>query len=436
LAGTLRPMKRASPWPHVLPGGTHMLFTAFDPRLGRLRGYVARLGDEGPGRALVESDSRVLYTGSLLHPGAGYLMYVRAGTLLAQPFDAAALRITGEAKPVVQRVYSFFAAGAADFSVSDSGTLAYLSYASRSQLAWVDRSGARIAPFGPADINVKSARLSPDGTKAAAAVFDVERGVNDIWIIDTSSGAARRTVAGPGMVDAASWSPDSKRLVYLRGFGAMPRLYVRGTGEKDAETALPAGGFQMPTDWSRDGRYIAYVNTGFARFGNEQQADVYVADLSRDGKTSPLLQTRFNEANAVFSPDGKWLAFTSDESGQTEVYLQAFQAGDTPQMVGERYLVSRNGALSLRWRADGRELFYLAYDGRVHAVPVTLGAKPSIGQATPLFGISTEARAAIHSIDGFDVSADGRRFLIPVVSAAAGPALVVVQNWEAALGRK
>jgi hypothetical protein len=156
-------------------------------------------------------------------------------------------------------------------------------------------------------------------------------------------------------------------------------------------------------------------------------------DLTRNQTVTPLLYTQFNEANAVFSPDSKWVAFTSDESGQTEVYLQAFEGGDTPRVVGERHLVSRNGALCLRWRGDGKELFYLAYDGRVHAVPVSLGAKPAIGAATPLFQITLEARTAIHSIDGFDVSADGQRFLIPVVTSPVSASLVILQNWEAVL---
>ena len=156
-------------------------------------------------------------------------------------------------------------------------------------------------------------------------------------------------------------------------------------------------------------------------------------DLARGRKPVPLLNTRFHEANPAFSPDGKWLAFTSNESGRPEVYVQAFRSGDAPSVIGERHLVSGAGAQAVRWRRDGKELFYLDFAGRVQAVPVRLSPKPDFGPATALFTISTEARAAIHSVLGFDVSADGQRFVIPVVSSLKAPSIVVVQNWEALL---
>ena len=156
-------------------------------------------------------------------------------------------------------------------------------------------------------------------------------------------------------------------------------------------------------------------------------------DLAHGRKVIRVLSTRFHEANAAFSPDGKWLTFTSNESGRSEVYVQAFESTGAPRVTGERHLVTRSGAQTLRWRRDGKELFYLSFDGRVYAVPAKLTPKPEFGAATPLFSISTEARAAIHSVPGFDVSPDGQRFLIPVVTSQEGPTLVVMQNWEAAL---
>jgi dipeptidyl aminopeptidase/acylaminoacyl peptidase len=352
--------------------------------------------------------------------------------LLAQPFDPAALRVTGEALPIAGKVYSFFPTGAADFSVSDRGVVAYQSYVSRSQLAWVDREGRQLGTIGPANVNVKSGRLSPDGRMLATAIYDLERGGQSLWLFDTNTGTGRLLTADPGLRDAPVWSPDSTGLAFLRAYPSPPRVAFRGIGEKDQEEALRPGDFQLPTDWSPDGRFVTFMNTGFPRFANETQSDVWLVDLADDRKLLPLLDTRFHEANAAFSPDGKWLAFTSNESGQSEVYVQAFRV-DAPSVVGERYPVSKSGALALRWRRDGKELFYLAFDGRVHAVPVRLSPKPEFGPATPLFTISTEARAAIHSVAGFDVSADGQRFVIPVVAPTEGPSIVVIQNWEAAL---
>ena len=148
--------------------------------------------------------------------------------------------------------------------------------------------------------------------------------------------------------------------------------------------------------------------------------------MARGRRRVPLLNTRFHESTPVFSPDGNWWAFTSDESGRPEVYVQSFLSGDQPTLFGPRYLVSRAGA----WRFGGRRrvgVVYLGFDGQVYAVPVTLRPKPVFGVATPLFAISTEARAAIHAQPGFDVSADGRRFLIPVVSL---PALRVLWSFR------
>src|SRR6266851_4183093 len=436
--GPLERLKEIYLWPQMLPDGEHVLYVRWDARAGRHRAHVLRLSDFSATKDLIETDSRVLYSPSMVTPGTGYLMYVRAGNLLAYPFDPRSLRVTGEAMPVATGVYSFAKTGAADFSVSNNGAIAYQSYVSRSQLVWVDREGHQLATIGPSNINVKSARLSPDGRRLATAIYEVERGEQDLWIFDVKTNSGRRLTAEPAIRDAPVWSPDSRTLAFLhQADGNFPKVHVRGLGEKDAEEAmLQAADFQAPTDWSPDGRFVAFVNTGFPRLANETQGDVWVFDLARDRKPVPLLNTRFHEANPAFSPDGKWLAFTSDESGRPEVYIQAFQTTESPSVVGERYLVSRDGALALRWRRDGRELFYLGFDGRVQAVPVKLSPKPEFGPATPLFTISTEARAAIHSVLGFDVSADGQRFVIPVVSSAEGPSIVVVQNWEALLPYK
>ena len=432
--GSPEPLKELYRWPQMLPDGEHILYITWDPQNNRHRARVARFGDPGSAKDLIESDSRVLYTASLANPDAGYLMYLRAGNLLAQPFDPRSLRVTGEAMPVANKIHSFRPSGAGDFSVSSSGAIAYQSFASRSQLVWVDREGRQVGSAGPANVNVKSGRLSPDGRKLATAIYDVERGAQNLWIVDIKSNAVRELTLEPGVRDAPVWSPDSKRLGFLHGFvGRPPQVRIRGVGENDAEEALAPDGFQMPTDWSPDGRFIVFENTGVARLSSDIQSDVLMFDLAHGRKVIPVLSTRFHESNAAFSPDGKWLTFTSNESGRPEVYVQAFESTGAPRVTGERHLITRSGAQALRWRRDGKELFYLAFDGRVYAVPVKLSPKPELGPATPLFTISTEARAAIHSILGFDVSPDGQRFLIPAVTSQDGPSLVVMQNWEAAL---
>jgi Tol biopolymer transport system component len=395
---------------------------------------VLRTNDFHTVGELVETDSKVVFAPSAFEEGKGYLFYARGGTLLAQSFDTRRLQVVGQPLPVATHIYSFSKTAAADFSIAGS-TLAYQNYVSRSQLIWIDRAGRELATLGPANINAKSARISPDGRRVATAIYDGSQGQQDLWIFDLPTNSGRRLSAESSLRDAPVWSPDSSSIAFLADSdGRPPRVHVRGLGTTDEDRVMPASGFQLPTDWSPDGRFIAFVNTGFPRTANETQGDVWLLDTTNSWKAIPLLISKFHEANPAFSPNGRWLAFTSDESGQPELYVQAFTAGDAPRMTGERHLVSRSGAQAVRWRRDGKELFYLALDGKVHAVSVTLSAEPRFSAPTPLFTISTEARAAIHSVMGFDVSADGQRFII--VRALEAPSLVVVRNWETLLKQR
>lgn len=214
--GTPEPAKDVCCWPQMLPGG-QVLYTGWDSHIGRYRARVARFNDLRSAKDLIESDSRVLYTASV-SPGGGYLVYMSAGNLVARPFDIHSLQVVGEASPIVSKIYSFFPSGAADFSVGDKGVIAYQSYVGRSQLAWVNREGRQVRTIGPAKINVKSGRLSPDGRWLATAIYDVDRACQDLWLLDMQTGAARRLGIGPGASDAPVWSPDSKKLAFLRAF--------------------------------------------------------------------------------------------------------------------------------------------------------------------------------------------------------------------------
>lgn len=423
-------------WPQLLPGSDLVLHTVWDPRSRRHVARVARPGDAKTTRDLLQADSRVMFTESRANPGQGYLLYVRAGNLMAQPFDPRGLNLVGEARVLASKLYSFFPSGAADFSVSQNGVLAYLSHTSRSQLAWVDRGGRTVATVGPANVAVKAGRLSPDGRHIAASFYEVERGAQNLWLIDTATSSSRLLTPESGLRDAPVWAPDSKQLAFLNAFGDRPPgLAVRGAGSSDPERHLPRLDLQLPGDWSPDGRFLAFLNTGTPLFENQTQSDVWLVDFANQDRLIPLLATPFFEANPAFSPDGRWIAFTSSESGRPEVYLQSFVSGPSPAVAGERHLVSRSGAAAIRWRRDGRELYYLSFDGRIHAISVMPGPKPRFGSDQVLFSISPEARAAAPSVLGFDVSPDGQRFLVPMVSARQPSNLIVVQNWESELLR-
>jgi hypothetical protein len=233
--GGAKAAKDFYPWPQALPDGKHLLYTVFDPRSGHHRIRIVKPGEPETVKDLLESDSRAVYAPSVLHSEAGYILYVRAGNILAHRFNLRSLDMQDEPLPVAPQTYSFLPTGAADFSVSDTGTLAYLRYQSQSQLAWVNRRGEVVKTVGPANVNVKQGHLFPDGQKSAAAIYDVGRGVNDLWIINAETNAARRLIAGRGQVDNPVWAPDSARWAFNRAYDsasqavrAWPRRAGRG----------------------------------------------------------------------------------------------------------------------------------------------------------------------------------------------------------------
>jgi Tol biopolymer transport system component/DNA-binding winged helix-turn-helix (wHTH) protein len=434
--GTLRPIDRVYSWAQILPGGQDFLYTVDDdPSHGALHARIAPVGGNESGVDVVQADSRVQYTDSLRSHG-GYLVYLRAGTLLAQPFDLAARRVTAEPRAIVRQVPSFGHTGAADFSVSRSSMLAYQSYVARSQFIWVDRTGKRLSAASPAEISASYARLSPDGRWLAAVPFDIERGVPEIWLYDAVTGAGRKVIYGPGIRHIPVWSPDSRRLVYLLD-QSWPKLALSSVdGEPDKEP-MPDTGFMAPTDWSPDGRFILYNNSALPAVTQVFPSDVFAVDMARNRKVIPLLTSPFFENNAVFSPDGKWLAFLSNESGHSEIYLQELdRSNDSLRVTGERFLISHQGAQCLRWRKDGKELYYLGSDGQIYAVSLNFSrAGVRAGNPDPLFRLDAEARSTVHSVVSFDVSADGRRFVIPSVTLGESSALVVLRDWESLVAK-
>jgi Tol biopolymer transport system component len=433
--GVPEPIGLAYSWAQMLPGGRDFLYTAGNPQFTSLHARISKVGGSDLGTDVVQADSRVQYIGSVRSKG-GYLAYLRAGTLLAQPFDLAGRHVTGEPIAIARHISSFGPTGAADFSVSERGVIAYQTFTTRSQFVWVDRKGNRVAAASPAGINSSYVRLSPDGRWLSAAVFDIDRGVTDIWLYDAQSGAGRRVIFGPAISHLPVWSPDSSRLAYLSD-NNWPTLALSSVDGTPDQQPVPDTGFMAPTDWSPDGRFILYNNSALPAITHDFASDVFAIDMARDRKVIPLLTTPFYENNGAFSPDGKWLAFVSNESGQAEIYIQALDRGhDSLSVRGERFLISHDGAQCLRWRKNGKELYYLGFDGRVYAVSLDLrSARVHAAQPEPLFTIDAEARATIHSVVSFDVSADGSRFVIPSMTPGESSALVVLQDWESLINK-
>ncbi len=414
-------------FPSVLPGGRGVLFTISPPSQPE-NAQVAVLDlKNGERKTLIPGGSDGAYVAS------GHLVYAAGGKLHAARFDLAKLEVMGDAVPIVDHVMiaTGGAGGAINYTVSRTGTLVYVPgdaglRAVRS-LVWVDRQG-RETPINAPLRNYASARLSPDGTRVALDVRDQE---NDLWIWDIARTTLTRLTFGPATDQAPVWTPDGRWLVFASTRTGAQNLFsqaVDGTGT--AERLTTSAGAQYPTSITPDGTRVVGFETGL-KSGNgvfllplahpTSQRDTGPA--SGAGPSSPLIQTGLNGTNPEVSPDGRFLAYQSNESGRPEIYVRPF-----PDVNAGRWLISTGGGLFPRWRADGRELFYMDEAGTLMSVPIqssetTLRAGAAGKVFDMLYGNPAITTA-------YDVSADGQRFLMikdPVRLLA--PTMVAVTNW-------
>jgi Tol biopolymer transport system component len=269
-------------------------------------------------------------------------------------------------------------------------------------------------------------RLSPDGKKIAADVFDFSSGGIHIWIYDVSQATTERMTPGPDLEGCPVWSPDGTRIAHGGSQGGPFQLKVTAASGQSSAESFPPGVFQIPTDWSSDGRWIFYQTNG-----GEGNAEIWLASVL-DHKIVPLLQTRFDSSFPALSPDQGYLAFSANDTGRSEIYVQRFQGGDSPKLAGERRRVSHDGGNGARWRRDGKELFFLSADRQIMAVAVKQGTEIEFGPPIALFRLPTSYRSLAPVTPGYEVSSDGQRFLVPVRKAVGAPLQVVV-NWQAGL---
>jgi Tol biopolymer transport system component len=350
---------------------------------------------------------------------------------MAQAFDANSLRLTREPVAVGERVvdvdtnpFTF-----AFFSVSTNGVLAYQAGAADTQLVWFDRAGKRL---GAVDMPGYKAvpKLSPDGKQVALERGDPQTGKNTIWLLELSRGAASRFTFEADHSYAPVWSLDGSRIAYASLRDGIRYLYQKlSTGAQNEELLLKFGKeFSYPTDWSSDGQFIAYTIENA-----KTKRELWVLPLKGDRKPFPFLQTQFNEMNGRFSPDGRWMAYTSDESGKSEVYVRKFSRG----AAGGKWQISTQGGIDPIWRRDGKELFYIGADRKLMAVEVKAGElkvrplfEPSVPKA--LFDTGMKFDAALP----YAVAADGQRLLVITQAAEEKPQpTTVVFNWPAGLKR-
>jgi len=398
--------------PSFLPDGRHLLFTAQGPP--EVAGvYVASLDGSGMKRLVAGAT----------HPAfvpPDTLLFLRAGSLFAQPFDPNGLMISGEPARIAD--------GVGGFSASRGGVLAYRAggAAAGSQLTWFDRAGKVLGVAGPADWGPLSVEVSPDGKRAA--VHRAEGGnAPDVWLLDLSRGVPTRFTVAPESDTYPLWSADGSRIVFVsarKGKVALFQKPASGAGDEQPLIEAEFPGIFAASDASKDGRFLLY--RAFSQ--RSGPPDLWVLPLGGDKKPFVWLRTSSDEFNGQFSPDSRWVAYGSDETGRFEVSVQSFP---TP---GGQWRVSTEGGVAPRWRADGKEIFYVAPDGSLMAASVTVsrdGRTLETGKPAALFrpgifgGFSNGVR---HQ---YAVTPDGQRFLVNAVARAAAGAssATVVVNW-------
>jgi Tol biopolymer transport system component len=343
---------------------------------------------------------------------------------MAQRFDAGSLKLQGEAFPVAEHIPSPRAFRLGLFSVSQTGLLVYATGGSESggQLVWMDASGKEIAKVGPPVLFGPT--LSPDGKRLAYMAKKSGGNNADIWLMDVARGVQTRFTFGPGNNYGPVWSPDGARIAYTSyGANGINILVKNSSGAGNAEPLLESDTPAQPSDWSRDGRYILFTTINTKRKGD---VDIWALPLFGERKPFLYLQTQFNEVGGVFSPDGHWVAYVSDESGSNEVYLSPFPPG------GGKWQVSQGGGVTPQWKHDGSALYYLAPGGKLMEASVKeKGLVVEIGAPHELFQ-KPFSQLGIRRAS-YAVAPDGKRFLVNVALETASAPLTLVTNWTASL---
>jgi serine/threonine protein kinase/Tol biopolymer transport system component len=429
-------------WPQFLPDGRTFLFFVAQGRPETLGVYIASL-DGGTPTRLLASDQAALYA------SPGYLLWVlQEGTLVARRFETANGAFRGDPSPVAYSVGRDNALSRGAFSVSDSGVLALRTGAAfQRQLVWVDRSGNTLGTVGPPEQTALAyPDLAPDGERIA--VMRNVDGNTDVWLIEVGRGITSRLTFDPANDSAPVWSPDGTRIVFRSGRQGKYDLFEKAAnGVGDEQLLLATDQDKAPLDWSRDGRFLLYSEQN-----PKTQSDLWVLPLTSDRpsagsgraepaealKAFPVVQTGFDDVQGQFSPDGRWLAYASNETGSYEVYVRSFPDPDIKRQI------SIGGGIYPRWRRDGRELFYLTLANRMMAVPIESAPQTrALNSGTPV--VLFASRIAIGANVGtggalskaqYAVAPDGRRFLLNTTAAdnATSP-ITIVLNWDVALKR-
>jgi eukaryotic-like serine/threonine-protein kinase len=414
-------------WPSFLPDGKHFLFWARNSH--GTQDHMLYVGELGSIRAkpLMKSESMAVFA-------SGHLLFMRDQTLMAQPFNPRRLEVSGEPAPVAEHVAINGGVNRPLFSVSEDGGLVYQSGETSGgwSLLWFGRDGKQMGNIAEVGRYFYPA-LSPDGTRLAVNIFGTQ-GTGDVWIFDLKRGTNTRLTFGPALQSDPAWTADGKTVFYDSTAKGTAHIYAKAADGSGSEQVVLETSDTTETPWSSssDGRYLVYGRRDLTKSQsssdltkNQNSFDLWVLPLFGDRKPFPIVQTSFDDIYAAVSPDGKWMAYQNNESGRMEVYVTAFPGG------GAKWLVSANGGVQPKWRGDGKELFFLDSADSVMAVDVsTAGNAVRLGVPHALF----QAVAVQRQAGAFDVTADGKRFVINSGNLKEGnEPMTLVQNWPAEL---
>jgi Tol biopolymer transport system component len=422
-------------YPVFLPDGRHFIYllVANPESTGLYIGSIDEKPAQQSNQRLSETSSLALYAPGT-QGGPDNLLFLRGDTLMARPFDQKRLQFTGQAIHVADNIGTnggFFGL----FTASLNGILVTSNGGTRiRQLAWYNREGKVLSKPGEA-VRRDELSLSPDGTRVAEGRVD-QQGIWSVWILDMAKGGSSRFTFNSEGASSAIWASDGGQIIYSGGGGESTTILRRSSnGATKEEVLYQSDTSKVPLDWSPDGHWVLY-----AERGKDTGLDLWAlpdanGPVTMERKPIPYLVTPFDEGQAVFSPDGKWVAYSSNESGTQEVYVRPF-----PASSGGKWLVSNSGGNQARWRSDGKELFYIGPSGVLMAADVRVsGSALEIGTPKMLFhteilgGLGSGANTAWR----YAVSKDGQRFLInSTMEQTTSSPITVVTNWTEGLKKQ
>jgi Tol biopolymer transport system component len=402
-------------FPQFLPDGRHFLFLAQTGRGTSSGIYLGSL--HSPETVLVlETVVRAQYA------PPGYLLFIRGNALMAQSFDPGAVRLSGEVVSIAEGIWNDPGSGNTDFAVAE-GVLAYRERKRNlGELVWLDRAGQ---PLGNAGERADYIHpwLSPDGRRAVVEIIDPDTQTHAVWMLDLVRGSRSQFVTGPAQSHFPVWSPDGRTILFSSDRSGPWSLVARPSAGAGAdEELLRSTTTSLAVDWSRDGRFILYQTVD-----PSTRSDVWALPMAPRGQPFAVANSARNERQAQLSPDGRWVAYASDDSGREDVWVQRFPEAK------EKWPVSTSGGSQPQWRRDGRELFYISRDFKLMAVDVNAaGSSFDVGMPRPLFPLRSADQLSARN--NFMPTADGKRFLINTSFTGLGTgSLAVVLDWAAIL---